>query len=340
MRMHAVARRKRISSAQPGGRITLNGFEEIGGSWYLSATETRSKQRKPMLMWKAKMVSAAPTRRNPFLTGGKLAFVQSEASRHALTKTSCCSSSTRTSSSMGSTARSAAYFTLAFSTTAAKPIIAPNCMASARRVTMSERTSHPSRELSSWKAPSRTDGMMSTSTGTEPRSICGSESPMMPVATEVGQSGPPTRIMLLSAVIPGRCSTTRIERITLEFIPHAARIATRWPRRRPMTSCCMAIAMNLRAEERTQAITTPFQKDEGAVEEVDCFSSSLIMFHGIITPAQMYTGTPGMMGMRNMAMPTARKMTSTAARCTGSSRALRPERKTTTPWLTSTCITR
>ena len=43
-----------------------------------------------------------------------------------------------------------------------------------------------------------------TMTGTVPATIGTRSQPMMPVSTEVGQSGPPTRIMVLPTDMPGR----------------------------------------------------------------------------------------------------------------------------------------
>ena len=55
--------------------------------------------------------------------------------------------------------------------------------------------------------------------GSEPISICGHESRMIPVSTDVGQSGPPTNTIAFAKVTPRSERTTRIARVKPELMP-------------------------------------------------------------------------------------------------------------------------
>ena len=79
--------------------------------------------------------------------------------------------------------------------------------------------------------------------GMDPTSMGTSEIPRIPVRTEVGQSGPPTRIADLPSVRHlGSESTSLIARTAVELTPTAERTPTLVPRPPPMTFCCMMMA--------------------------------------------------------------------------------------------------
>ena len=110
----------------------------------------------------------------------------------------------------------------------------------------------------------------------------------MPVSTEVGQSGPPHRIIVLPKVQPGCTSTKRAARMNVELTWHAARTPMRSPRRRPMTSCWRTMATNLRTHESAHASSSPTQKDAGGTpDDSSARSASLMSADGRMTPASM-----------------------------------------------------
>eukprot|EP00967_Tisochrysis_lutea_P030916 scaffold36362_cov31-Tisochrysis_lutea.AAC.1 len=80
--------------------------------------------------------------------------------------------------------------------------------------------------VSSWKAPAAVDATMSGRMGVVPRSIWKTLSRRMPVITEVGQSGPPTKMAHFAKLSPRRCRIMREARISTELTRTSARTET------------------------------------------------------------------------------------------------------------------
>mmetsp|Transcript_20708 Transcript_20708/g.58080 ORF Transcript_20708/g.58080 Transcript_20708/m.58080 type:complete len:258 (-) Transcript_20708:1478-2251(-) len=150
------------------------------------------------------------------------------------------------------------------------------------------------RESSDRLAPPITHGTIRKKHGSVPSSICGKRRWRMPVRTEVGQSGPPTRIATFSIDSPSLSSIFCIARICTVWMPTSLWTYWYFPKPSPMTFCCIATALSLRMSPSTDAKQMPVQNES---------QGSSFPRATMIVPAAMYTGTPGTGGSRNMMMP-------------------------------------
>lgn len=99
------------------------------------------------------------------------------------------------------------------------------------------------------------------STGREPMIMGSSEMPSTPVSTEVGQSGPPTRMQTLPSVSGrGSLRMRRMVRMVVELTPTIERTETFAPSTPPIAFCCMAMASSLVRKAKVEAYATPIQK--------------------------------------------------------------------------------
>mmetsp|Transcript_5147 Transcript_5147/g.7866 ORF Transcript_5147/g.7866 Transcript_5147/m.7866 type:complete len:91 (+) Transcript_5147:851-1123(+) len=85
--------------------------------------------------------------------------------------------------------------------------------------------------------PVNTVGAIRNTTGNVPTNIGHIFKLMIPHNTEVGQSGPPTKIAHLAALNPGSVRISLIERIMFELIPTKERTFTFPDSRSPINFC-------------------------------------------------------------------------------------------------------
>mmetsp|Transcript_25884 Transcript_25884/g.66943 ORF Transcript_25884/g.66943 Transcript_25884/m.66943 type:complete len:263 (+) Transcript_25884:175-963(+) len=144
----------------------------------------------------------------------------------------------------------------------------------------------------SWKAPAIVTAVTTISTGDVPSIICSSGSFRMPVVTEVGQSGPPTRMHTLGRPSPGCSRILRMERIVSEFTPMKERTAILLPMSSPISFCWIMSASSLSPNEMSDETITPSQNGRN---------------WGSRKEPQRYTAKPGTGGIMNRTTPVTMK---------------------------------
>mmetsp|Transcript_84569 Transcript_84569/g.262643 ORF Transcript_84569/g.262643 Transcript_84569/m.262643 type:complete len:208 (+) Transcript_84569:645-1268(+) len=167
------------------------------------------------------------------------------------------------------------------------------------------------------KAPARTQGELTKTTGVVPRRIWTRFSFRMPQMTLVGQSGPPRRQETFAFVKPRARRIFSTLRMSGLSTMHSCWTFTDCPRKKPIMYC-PAQAMSFRIQDTMQAMTIPHPKPTGVA----------LARAAMTTPAAMYTGTPGTGGRRNMVRPTKKKMMITTPRSTSRSWTFSHDRKT------------
>mmetsp|Transcript_86597 Transcript_86597/g.244874 ORF Transcript_86597/g.244874 Transcript_86597/m.244874 type:complete len:266 (-) Transcript_86597:2147-2944(-) len=150
------------------------------------------------------------------------------------------------------------------------------------------------------KLPERTVGMISSATGRVPTKTGRRGRPMIPHMTEVGQSGPPTRIETFAMSSPGRLRIRFMVRAVELFTPHAWRTPTLPAKKPPMNFCWRVHAKSLMQRQRPQVIPTDGQAPRKPVAVCGCSVPALMR----MMPPVRYMGTPGTGGNRNRNMPT------------------------------------
>mmetsp|Transcript_7505 Transcript_7505/g.18617 ORF Transcript_7505/g.18617 Transcript_7505/m.18617 type:complete len:218 (-) Transcript_7505:1462-2115(-) len=154
----------------------------------------------------------------------------------------------------------------------------------------------------SMNAPAITDGAMMNTTGSVPRSIWKTLHLRIPAVTDTGQSGPPTRIHILGRLRPGVSKIRRMARMVTELTPTRARTHTRRPSVSPMPFCCITAAESLMPKQKSTATVTAATYDSGYAASPPNASRKARSVR--MMPPVMYTGKPGMKGLRNMVRPT------------------------------------
>mmetsp|Transcript_36144 Transcript_36144/g.100385 ORF Transcript_36144/g.100385 Transcript_36144/m.100385 type:complete len:204 (-) Transcript_36144:372-983(-) len=173
------------------------------------------------------------------------------------------------------------------------------------------------------KAPAKTHGELTRTTGVVPRMIWKRLSFRMPHMTLVGQSGPPTSTETLENLRPRVLRTRSTPRMKSLSTPTSCWILMDFPRQKPIMYCPQH-ATSFSAKLRATARETPPQKPIGSAPQRAART----------TPAVMYTGTPGTGGKRNMNRPMANNPAMTAPRSQSSSCSFNHDRNTTVAFAT------